>query len=132
MAERWLQEVLSDAKRAAEKKKSSHKSSSSASASASSSSSSYKPSGSLSSSNSKKIGSASPSTVIPKSVRNAPPDMRLAIRRNQNAESMRRQRAKEKADRQLLSRAVREQRHRMELLSERVHQINAAVERSQR
>lgn len=33
-----------------------------------------------------KGGSASPSTVLPKSVRNAPPELRQAIRRSQNAE----------------------------------------------
>ena len=57
--------------------------------------------------------------------------MRLAIRRNQNAESMRRQRARQKEDQQLMNHAVREQRQRIARLQERVQQINDAIERNQ-
>lgn len=83
MEERWLKEVLSDAKKAQDR---SRAGASSSRAGASSSGAASSSSRSTPSSSRTQPNIVSPSSVIPNSVRNAPPEMRQAIRRKQNAE----------------------------------------------
>lgn len=123
MEERWLKQVLSDAKKAQERPSRGPSSPMSYTHSSSSSSSSSK---------TRPSGVSSPTSVIPKSVRGAPPEMRLAIRRKQNSESMRRQRAKQRAEEDEMEMLLRENQARMARLEKRVENIETVVERRER
>lgn len=77
MEDRWIHEVLSDARKNQQKSKA-----------GSTSTSTIANNGNYSSSlaRSRLSNVISPSSVLPNSVRNAPQDMRAAIRRKQNAD----------------------------------------------
>lgn len=74
-----------------------------------------------------KSSAALPTSNLPKGVRNAPPVLRRAIRRNQNKESAKRSREKKREEEEQMHRQIIENKQRIEYLEKRIHELSTVI-----
>lgn len=75
----------------------------------------------------KTTGGSSSTSDLPKSVKNAPPELRRAIRRNQNNESAKRSRQKKREEDEIMQQQFLENKKRIEYLEKHIDELSTII-----